>query len=88
MQAFENFFDETVYQLINRQGSDYFAMPEKQAAIFAAGNAKVGLFGFARPVNRAAHHRNLKRAFDSLKALFNGPGDLLQRNLTTPAGRA
>ena len=63
-------------------------MTEYEKLTLAAGQAYIGVPGFARTVDRAAHHRDLDRTVICLEASFDFLGHRLQIYFRSAAGRA
>src|SRR5687767_13076809 len=81
------FFHEYIEELMLVHRAEDLALLEDNAPAFTAGDAEVGILGFARSVHHAAHNRNLDRLVHGLQALFHGRRQADEVDLRPATGR-
>ena len=80
--------DERLDHLALGHDGDVGALDEQVAALVAGGDAEVGLARLARPVDDAAHHRDLQRQLAIAERLHRPVGDVDHVDLGAAAARA
>ena len=80
--------DERLDHLGLGHDGDVATLDEQVAALVAGGDAEVGLARLARPVDDAAHHRDLQRDLAVAERLHRPVGDVDHVDLGPPARRA
>src|SRR5579884_477774 len=83
-----NLFQHGIQELIFGDGFDDFAFAEDDAAPFAAGEADIGVAGFAGAVHDAAHDGDVDGRLHLCKTALNLVGDLDNVDFDAPAGGA